>query len=202
MSKILITSFEPFGLTGRFLRRANTAHDIATAIQQRQPDGDFAFLQLPVSPEAHDILAACLEREKPKAILGLGENLSIMPGHVNLEPYAYDSDVSLNPLAPTHKRERLTSAFVRQVAPHNHSTIGLYYCNAIYRQSLQWAKEQADKAQSPAEIPVAFMHVAVVGHRATQIAAVRTVLDQMQEALRAEGACSPSQNPSALKRAL
>lgn len=195
MSKILVTSFEPFGLTGRFLRRANTSHDIARALQEKLPAAEFTFLQLPVSEKAHEILRAHLEKEKPSAILGLGENMSIMPGHVNLEPYAYDSAVSVNPLAPTSSKERLTSTFVRQVAPHNHSTIGLFYCNAIYRQSLQWAKEQApDNAN---EIPVAFMHVAVLGHRTTQIAAVKTVLDQMRDTIGLQAPAAPT-----LKQAL
>ncbi|HEY0901550.1 MAG TPA: hypothetical protein VGD95_05450 [Micavibrio sp.] len=181
MNRILITSFEPFGLSGRFLRRANAAHDIAAVLQERLPATDFSFLRLPVSDRAHGLLQEHLEQEKPAAILGLGENLSMLPGQVNLEPYAYDRDASLNPFAGSGGT-RISSDFVRQVSPHGHSTIGAFFCNAIYRQSLLWAQDQhatRHDEKSP-RIPVAFMHVAVLGKRDRQLAAVSAVLEDMQ----------------------
>ena len=172
MGRILITSFEPFGLSG-LLRGANASHDVATALKANLPAGDYDFLQLPVSDEAHEIFHNHLDARKPDGILCMGEYMGLAAGTVNLEPYAHDHPVSHNPLTRTDGIKRLSSAFAQSVAPQNRSSIGLYYCNAIYRQALLWAAAQG-KA-----LPTAFIHVAVLGERDGQVRAVSDVLDKL-----------------------
>lgn len=184
MGRILITSFEPFGLSG-LLRQANASHDVATGLKQSLPAGDYDFLQLPVSDKAHEILQNHLDTHKPDGILCMGEYMGLASGTVNLEPYAHDRAVSHNPLTSTEGIKRISSAFAQSVAPQNRSSIGLYYCNAIYRQALLWADAQKQN------VPTAFIHVAVLGARDGQVRAVADILDKLKQ-----NAAPPSAAPS------
>lgn len=182
MGRILITSFEPFGVSG--LRRGtNASHDVAMALQSTLPPGlahgdtatEYRFLQLPVSDKAHDILQTHLDAYKPDGLLCMGEYLGLTPGAINLEPYALDHPVSHDPLAPTDGIPRILSAFAQSVAPQNNASIGLYYCNAIYRQALLWGNAQ------PQPVPTAFIHVAVRGDRSGQVREIAIILDKLTQ---------------------
>lgn len=175
MSRILVTSFEPFGLVGRFIRRANASHDVALALKAALPAAEYDFLRLPVSDKAHGILAQHLNSRKPAGVLCMGEYGGLASGTVNLEPYAHDHGVSHRPKAGTDGIPRLISPFAQSVAPQNSSSIGLYYCNAIYRQVLLWARAQARP------VPAAFIHVAVLGDRGGQVRAVSAILDKLKQ---------------------
>ncbi len=189
MGHILITSFEPFGVSG-LLRQANASHDVAMALKANMAAGGYDFLQLPVSDKAHEVLQSHLDTHKPEGLLCMGEAMGLAPGTVNLEPYAHDHAVSHNPLSRTDGIKRIFSAFAQSVAPQNHSSIGLYYCNAIYRQALLWADAQ-EKA-----VPTAFIHVAVLGDRGRQVRAVSDVLDKLAHHAAAAGT-TPGARPLA-----
>ena len=186
MGRILITSFEPFGVSG-LLRQANASHDVAMALKANT-GGGYDFLQLPVSDKAHDILQNHLDTHKPEGLLCMGEYMGLAPGTVNLEPYAQDRAVSHNPLSRTDGIKRISSAFAQSVAPQNSSSIGLYYCNAIYRQALLWADAQEKT------VPTAFIHVAVLGDRGGQVRAVSDVLDKLAHHAAAAGS-TPGARP-------
>ncbi len=189
MGRILITSFEPFGVSG-LLRQANASHDVATALKVDRPAGEYDFLQLPVSDKAHEILQNHLDTHKPDGVLCMGEYMALAPGTVNLEPYAHDHAVSHNPLTSTNGVKRLSSAFAQSVAPQNRSSIGLYYCNAIYRQVLLWSDAQ-EKA-----VPTAFIHVAVLGDRSGQVREVSDVLDKLTQQSSPSGSAPKVPSPS------
>ena len=168
MGPILITSFEPFGLTGRFLRRANASHDIADMLKPQLPGQGYDFLRLPVSRDAIRILRDHLTQTRPSGILCMGEDLGLRPGTINLEPYAYDTDVHLNPLKSRDVIDRIHSDFVRTAMPaQERSTIGLFHCNAVYREALTWGRDHGNA-------PAAFIHVSVLGDREAQ---ARNVMD-------------------------
>ena len=186
--KILITAFEPFGLTGAFLRKANASLDVMTRLQAALPEDQYDFLTLPVADDAADLLRDHLDRTQPEGVLCLGELLTLKPGSVNLEPYAHDLGATLNPLAPLMGAEILKSAFAESAAPMKKmtSTIGAYHCNNIYKTALQWSGANQD-------VPAAFMHVAVLGDRDRQSAAVLETVQAMRDSVQ-----PPQPRPAAM----
>ncbi len=167
-----MTSFEPFSLTGRFIRRANASHDVAEILKQQLPAAEYDFLLLPVSDEAHEIFQERLDSMKTDAVLCLGEYLIMPPSAVKVEPYARGRGFDY------FRNDRtISSSFAQIVAPDTRSTIGFHYCNAIYRDALNWAEAQENTT------PAAFMHIGILGDRNTQACEVRNVLDRLKQQL-------------------
>lgn len=178
MSKILVTAFEPFALSG-FLRKANASNDILNLLRADFKDGH--FLKLPVSVEADKLLRTHLDKERPDGILCMGEDLLMLPGVVKLEPFAYDCRPTLNFLAPKQYKNTLASVFAQSVTPtENQSTIGTYYCNSLYKTALQWAAENG-------AVPVGFTHVSVLGNRKQQSDKVMALLGHMSSQMAKPG---------------
>lgn len=188
MKKILITAFEPFGLTGAFLRKANASGEVMGRLQAILPPDQYDFLTLPVSSQSAEIFQRHLKALKPDGVLCLGEHLTLKPGHVQLENYAHDCAVSLNPLTPFMGQRVLSSAFAESIAPlKNKSTIGAYHCNNIYKNALQWS-------QANDGAPAAFLHVAVFGDRDRQSADVLKVVGAMQDFPSSSARRNPAMN--------
>lgn len=174
MSKILITSFKPFGLIGIFIRQANASQDIAHLMKKRLNPDSYDFLVLPVSNVAPVLLRTYLDMARPAGIISLGENLAMLPNTIRIEPHAHDQDASLNPLGPAMSKAAIVSPFVKAAFPEQtQSSIGTYYCNAVYRTALQWTEAHNSE-------PVAFLHVSVLGNRHNQAGQVCDVVTAMR----------------------
>ncbi len=120
-------------------------------------------------------------QDQPSAILSLGEHLLINPNKVILEPYAHDMGINTLPLSHLFC-ETVESDFVQKLEDSaTNSHIGGYYCNQVYLQGLNWAKENGD-------IPVAFLHIPVLGDRQEHKGQVLEIVDKMQNSI-------TSQNP-------
>lgn len=169
--KILITSFEPFGLSGRFIRKANASEDVAKLISAAHPD-KYDFLSLPVSSKARSVFLHTVAERRPSGVLCMGENL-VQSGDVRVEPYAIDVAPTLNIMAGAGRR-KIRSDFVRSLdMPADKSSIGVYYCNHLYKAALLWSGYQAG-------VPVAFAHVAVLGDRNKQLGHISNILERME----------------------
>ena len=175
MCRVLLVSFEPFGLSGRFVRKANAGHDLVEILKANLQAQEYESLQLPVSDDAVTFLHRRQEEYKPDAVLCLGEDMGLLPGTIALEPYAYDTCVRYNPFARTGDIPRIMSPFAQSVAPGSRSTVGLYYCNAVYRQALLWAGAQVQN------VPTAFVHVSVLGDRHKQAHDVMALIDKLRQ---------------------
>lgn len=172
MSKILITAFEPFGLIGAWFRGENTSQQIMNKIQQTHGE-EFLYTTLPTSEEAIPKFLDFLDKEKPAGILSMGEHLLLPPQNIKLEPFAYDTSVSTLPLKQLFAKT-ITSDFVSNIdEQHKNSSIGSYYCNQIYLQGMNWAKENGN-------IPVAFTHIPVLGNHDEHAQQVTDILQKMQ----------------------
>ncbi|PCI54994.1 MAG: hypothetical protein COB36_09080 [Alphaproteobacteria bacterium] len=172
MSKILITAFEPFGLIGAWFRSENTSQQLINQIQQTHGE-EFLYQTLPTSEEAIPQFLAFLDREKPTGILSMGEHLLLPPQNIKLEPFAYDISISTLPLKQLFAKT-ITSDFVSNIdEQHKSSSIGSYYCNQIYLQGMNWAKENGN-------IPVAFTHIPVLGNHDEHAQQVADILQKMQ----------------------
>lgn len=177
MNKILITAFMPFGLTGKFLRRANASLDVACVIQS-SAHKDCDLLTLPVSAHADDILKEYLERNKPSAILCMGEDF-LMPNAVNIEPFAYGTAPTFNFMAAAYA-PKIMSTFLEEDQPApRFSGIGTYYCNSLYKTALLWAKENGNT-------PTTFAHIAVIGNRDRQSEKLITLIEAMKKRISSE----------------
>lgn len=176
MKRILITAFEPFGLSGR-LRNENASLSVLHRLQHSLSREDYEYLVLPTSVNAPVLLERYAELTKPQAILSLGEDLTQIPGAVRLEPYAHDREATANPIAGLFV-PRLTSAFAQSVVPNTkNSTLLSWHCNAVFRAGLKWAARNDD-------VPVAFAHVAIIGNRARQAEKTLAILAQMDCAVK------------------
>jgi pyrrolidone-carboxylate peptidase len=175
---ILVTAFEPFGLIGKHLRGQNASIDIIDGLAKSGVEG-YDSLVLPVSDLAETILAERLQ-VPILGVLCLGEDLALLPSQVLLEPVANDAPLSLLPFSFA-KQTTLSSSFVKAAYPEQKkSGIGRYYCNRIYRTALKWS-------QCHANTPVAFMHLAVLGSRESQLEKVIGVFNRMQHHISAKG---------------
>jgi hypothetical protein len=172
LGKILITSFEPFGLTGRFLRKANASADVADEIAEATGDV-FDFLRLPVSDASIPQFLAHVEKTKPRGILCLGEDTLARVGDVRVEPYAHDTGVSLNFFKASSAR-KIESGFVAESlgVPSSRCGIGVHHSNALYKTALEWGRDNGN-------VPVAFAHIAVIGSRRSQKDEIMDILDWM-----------------------
>jgi pyrrolidone-carboxylate peptidase len=169
MTKILVTAFEPFGLSGQ-LRQRNASSDILELLQHEH---NYEFLKLPVAKSGLQILEEKLDTSRPSAILAMGEDLGMLPNGIRLEPFAYDASVTTNPLGHIGKKS-VSSPFAKAALPDNAPCgIGTYYCNGIYKTALDWASRNGNQ-------PVGFIHVAVLGARKTQKKKVAAILDLMK----------------------
>lgn len=174
MSKILITSFLPFGLTGSFIRGANASQDISDLMKKHLQSDNFDFLVLPVSHFAPVLLKAYLDATRPAGVIALGENLGMLPKTVRIEPYSHNREASLNPFGPLLSDDKIISPFVKAAFPEQKkSSIGTYYCNAVYKTALQWAKTNNST-------PTAFVHVPVLGNRHDQASQIYDVVKAMR----------------------
>ena len=172
MNNILITAFDPFGLTGKFLRKANASLDVAFILQSSRHK-DCNLLTLPVSAKADNILKEYLGRNKPSAILCMGEDF-LMPNAVNIEPFAYDTGPSFNFIAAARTPKIMSTFLECPTQATRLSGIGTYYCNSLYKTALLWAKENGN-------IPTTFAHIAVIGNRDKQSDKIMTLLDAMKK---------------------
>ncbi|MGH1377738.1 MAG: hypothetical protein ACRBB3_02855 [Alphaproteobacteria bacterium] len=175
MSKILITSFEPFGLIGSWVRNNNASKQVMDIVQNSD-NADFIYKTLPTSDQAIPQFLDILDKEQPTGILSMGEHLLLPPHNIKLEPFANDTNVSSLPLAHLFS-ETVTSDFVaNQDDNQNSSSIGSYFCNQIYLQGINWAKENGN-------IPVAFIHVPVFGDHEKHAQQIKNILQDMQSSM-------------------
>lgn len=171
MSKILLTAFEPFGPIGKYIRRENSSEQILEDIKARNPDG-FHFLTLPVSDDGIVALKLALETLKPSGVICMGENLLTKPDKIKIEPFAYDTKASAYPDLGLAFKNKVRSPFAGQIAPDENSTIGNYYCNQAYLQSLKWAARNGNP-------PVIFIHTPVFGSHTRHADQVLNSANQM-----------------------
>ena len=178
--KILITSFEPFGLIGKFARGQNTSQLIMDELRNDHllddhlDDNEFIYITLPVDESAAATLIAVLQEHEPDGIISMGEHMLATPGHVIVEPYAYDVEPSTAPDLCLQFREHIDSAFVQDRSDKPSSShIGNYYCNHIYKTGLNWAAENDS-------IPVAFVHVPVLGNQQVHKEQIQGLIKEMQ----------------------
>jgi pyrrolidone-carboxylate peptidase len=160
MPRILITAFEPFGLTGKFLGRGNASQDVMDNIMVLDRIR-YDFQLLPASREAPVELRQRLKISPPSGVLLMGEDLVKNPLHVKIEPSANAGLV-------------LTSSFAESIAPNNRSTIGHFHCNSVYATALRWSEEVDPKA------PVVFVHIPVLGNHLHHTQEVFGILEKMQ----------------------
>ncbi len=174
MKKILITAFEPYGLSGR-LRGENASLSVLHGLQQRLSRQEYEYLVLPVSENAPIILDRYADLIRPAAILSLGEDLTQLPNAVRIEPYAHDREATSNPIAGLFV-PRLVSTFAQSVRPETkNSTLLSWHCNAVFRAGLKWAAHNENA-------PVAFAHVAIIGNRARQTEKALEIVAQLNYA--------------------
>lgn len=172
MTRILVTAFEPFGLIGSWIRRSNASLDVMESL--KIPDLELNKLTLPVSDAGVEAFIETLNKTKPDGIISLGEHMLI--SDVVLEPYARNVPVSSLPLRAIFG-EKVQSAFVRAWdTGSSKSRIGGYYCNQIYLHGLKWAQENG-------QIPVAFVHIPVIGDGDKYRQQVENVLGKMKSVL-------------------
>ncbi len=173
MSRILITAFEPFGLIGAWVRRANASAQVMSEIEKVNGDS-FLYKTLPTTKDAIPELLETLEAEKPSGILSMGEHLLAFPEDIKIEPYAHDTFVSTLPLRHLFKN-KVRSDFVSQMDDQlTSSLIGGYYCNQVYLQSMNWATKNGN-------VPVAFTHIPVLGDHEEHTDQVISVLQHMSD---------------------
>jgi pyrrolidone-carboxylate peptidase len=169
MKRILITAFEPFGFSG-WLRQRNGSKDVLDLVKNQD---NCDFLILPVSNNADRLLEETLATMRPSGILSMGEDMGMLPSSIHLEPFAYDTKATLNPLGCIGKKI-LSSTFAHAVLPDKSPCgIGTYHCNSIYKTALNWASQNG-------QMPVGFAHIAVLGDRQIQSQKIKNLLDQMR----------------------
>lgn len=180
MNKILITAFEPHGVSGR-LRDENASLSVLHGLQGQVSRQDYEYLVLPVSGNAPYLLEKYADLTKPRAIFSMGEDSIQLPNAVRLEPYAHDCKATSNPIAGLFY-PRLHSTFAQSVSPETkNSTLLSWHCNAVFRAGLKWAARHHDA-------PVAFVHVGVIGSRARQTEKALALLDKLDRAARRDPA--------------
>ena len=176
MSKILVTAFEPFGLSGKFFRHSNASQIVAERIQSALPD-NYVFEFLPVSDRAEEKMQEILDREQPDGVMSLGEDFIIPSGHVRVEPYAHKKKPSVLPVLFDSPENRLVSDFVSQMnGGDRKSTIGAYFCNRVYLTALEWGQENGN-------VPVSFIHVPIMGDKSRHAEQVLDVVGKMETAI-------------------
>lgn len=177
--KILITSFEPFGLISR-LRRKNQSKVVLNLLAEESSknlDGSngvqYVFATLPVGMRSGKKLQEIIDKEKPDGILSMGEDLSVNPwGSGIVEPYANRGI----PFTPWHKKIR--SDFVANMpGKKSRGLMGYTECNQVYKTGLEWAKKNGNK-------PVAFIHVPALGNPKRTLEGVKNVLAHMAPCVR------------------
>lgn len=173
MTKILITAFEPFGLIGSWLRGANASQQILSNIQEKQ---DCIPLTLPVSQKGIDTFLETLDQHKPDGLISLGEHMFLPPSQIVTEPYAYDTKTTALPLKCLFS-DKVESPFIKEQHPDNtKSMIGGYYCNQLYLQGLKWS-------QNNGNIPVAFIHVPVLGNQGKHTQKITDMMRHMKSSI-------------------
>lgn len=173
MSKILITSFEPFGLIGSWVRGNNASKQVMEKLQ-KEHGNNFTYATFPTSDEGIAQFEACLQKENPTGILSMGEHLLAFPEKVKIEPFANDTSVSVMPLKHLFS-DTVTSDFVTSInEPQDSSLIGGYYCNQIYLRGLNWSKQNGNP-------PVAFAHIPVLGNHNEHTSQVLGILEKMEQ---------------------
>ncbi|MGN7437607.1 MAG: hypothetical protein ACTHOO_03105 [Alcanivorax sp.] len=173
MSKILITAFKPFGLIGAWLRQSNASEDVLAALNKHQNE-TFENLIISASDQGIEAFLEELDRIQPSGIISMGEHMLIPSTNILIEPHAYDTNTTALPLKHLFSDKVESSFATNHASSPTKSMIGGYYCNQIYLQGLNWAKENGN-------IPVAFVHVPVLGdpdHKAEQVSAL---LKSMQD---------------------
>ena len=194
--RILVTSFEPFGLIGKFVTGVNASQLVMEALMRGDGLGNdlnaggypgdegrgltddnadqYIFASLPVDDRAAPLLQSILERENPSGVISMGEHMLANPSEIVIEPYAKLVMPSSLPDLGFLFRKHVKSDFVQSLGGKRSSQIGNYYCNDVYRTALQWS----ERTQGA---PVAFVHVPVFGDVTVHTEQVRSVLDKMKD---------------------
>ncbi len=172
MSKILVTAFEPFGLIGAWLRRSNASMETLEHLKQGG-DEHIMGLVLPASDAGMAQFKETLDRVRPAGVISMGEHMLIPSTNVVVEPHAYDMGVTAMPLRHLFS-DKVEAPFVKRHEEQSGSSmIGGYYCNQIYLQGLQWAQENGN-------VPVAFVHVPVIGSAEKSADQVQNLIQKMK----------------------
>lgn len=185
MAKILLTAFEPFGITGKYLRGKNSSAEIMDGIESKYPN-QYDRLILPVSDQAEIALQNHIKNNAPSGVVCMGEHLMLLPGTVRVEPFAHDHPVTAWPHLKMMTKPIVPSKFVQECFPEqNASSIQRYFCNRVYLAALQLSERGG-------HFPVAFLHVSVLGNRELQMGKVTNILNKMEGTLQKKIEVVPS----------